>query len=53
MIEDNNNAKVIAGIRHVIAEMMDSVLNKVLVTDPFIPEQHHAKKPLYAAFSSG
>ncbi len=49
MIEDNNNAKVIAGIRHVIAEMMDSVLNKVLVTDPFIPEQHHAKKPLYAA----
>ena len=40
MIEDNNNAKVIAGIRHVIAEMMDSVLNKVLVTDPFIPEQH-------------
>ena len=49
MIEDNNNAKVIAGIRHVIAEMMDFVLNKVLVTDPFIPEQHHAKKPLYAA----
>lgn len=28
---------------------MDSVMNKVLVTDPFIPEQHHAKKPLYSA----
>lgn len=28
---------------------MDSVMNKVLVTDPFIPEEHHAKKPLYAA----
>ncbi len=37
------------GIRTVITELMDSVMNKVLVTDPFIPEVHHAKKPLYAA----
>jgi hypothetical protein len=29
--------------------MMDRVMNKVLVTDPFIKEDHHAKKPLYAA----
>lgn len=37
------------GIRKVITDLMDSVMNRVLVTDPFIPEQHHAKKPLYSA----
>lgn len=36
-------------IREVITELMDSVMNRVLVTDPFIPENHHARKPLYAA----
>lgn len=40
---------VIEGIRKVISEMMDAVMNRVLYTDPFIPEEHHAKKPLYAA----
>jgi len=45
----NNNDKVSEGIRKVIIELMDSVMNKVLVIDPFIPEEHHAKKPLYAA----
>lgn len=44
---DNN--LVSKGIAKVITELMDSVMNKVLVTDPFIPEEHHAKKPLYAA----
>lgn len=43
------NNLVSKGIRKVITELMDSVMNKVLVTDPFIPEEHHAKKPLYAA----
>lgn len=28
---------------------MDKVMERVLVTDPFIPEKHHASKPLYAA----
>lgn len=28
---------------------MDRVMDKVLVTDPFIKEKHHASKPLYAA----
>lgn len=28
---------------------MDRVLEKVLVEDPFLPEKHRAKKPLYAA----
>lgn len=37
------------GIHNVITELMDSVMNKVLVLDPFVPEEHHAKKPLYAA----
>lgn len=41
--------KVSEGIKKVITELMDSVLKKVLITDPFIPENHHAKKPLYAA----
>lgn len=37
------------GIKRVITELMDRVMNKVLITDPFIKEKHHSKKPLYAA----
>jgi hypothetical protein len=29
--------------------MMDNVMNNVLSTDPFIEEEHHSSKPLYAA----
>ncbi len=36
-------------IQVVIKELMDSVMNRVLVEDPFIVENHRAKKPLYAA----
>lgn len=36
-------------IREVIADLMDKVMHKVLVADPFLPEVHHAAKPLYAA----
>ena len=36
-------------IKIIITELMDSVLTKILITDPFIPEKHHAKKPLYSA----
>lgn len=36
-------------IQEVIQIMMDRVMNRVLYTDPFIPDQHHAAKPLYAA----
>lgn len=49
MSNNNDCSAVETGIRLVIEEMMGAVLNKVLVTDPFIAEQHHAKKPLYAA----
>jgi len=41
--------KVSEGIKRVVSELMDRVMNKVLVTDPFIKEKHHSSKPLYAA----
>ncbi|MCL5028225.1 MAG: TdeIII family type II restriction endonuclease [Bacteroidetes bacterium] len=36
-------------IKNLITSLMDRVLEKVLVKEPFIPEMHHAQKPLYAA----
>lgn len=36
-------------IQSTVAELMDSVMEKVLVKDPFIPETFRARKPLYAA----
>jgi hypothetical protein len=36
-------------IQALIKTMMDRVLDKVLVKDPFVPDKHHATKPLYAA----
>lgn len=36
-------------IQNVIKDMMDSVMNRVLRTDPFIADKHKAEKPLYAA----
>ncbi len=36
-------------IQSVIKTMMDRVMEKVLVDDPFVKEEHKAKKPLYAA----
>lgn len=45
----NANVKVAEAIRQIISDLMDRVMEKVLVKDPFIPEEHHAKKPLYAA----
>ena len=36
-------------IQSVITEMMDRVMHKVMVDDPFIEEVHRAKKPWYAA----
>lgn len=38
-----------AAIQDVIKVMMDRVMERVLVTDPFIKEEHRAQKPLYAA----
>jgi len=36
-------------IQEVIKNLMERVMDKVLKTDPFITEMHHADKPLYAA----
>lgn len=38
-----------AAIQSVIRAMMDRVMDNVLVNDPFIKEEHRAKRPLYAA----
>lgn len=44
MNEDVKNA-----VLDVVKALMDRVMDKVLKTDPFIVEKHHANKPLYAA----
>ncbi len=36
-------------ISQIVTELMERVMDKVLFQDPFIKEDHHAKKPLYAA----
>ncbi len=36
-------------IRHVVTNLMDRVMKRVTVTDPFIKEAHKSSKPLYAA----
>ena len=41
--------KMKKAIQAVIKTMMDRIMNNVLVKDPFIEEEHRAKKPLYAA----
>ena len=43
------DSNVKEGINKVITELMDRVMDRVLSTDPFIKEEHHSKKPLYAA----
>ena len=41
--------KIEKALTSVITAMMDKVMDKVLYTDPFVKEDHHAKKPIYAA----
>jgi hypothetical protein len=43
------NQDMKTAIQAVITQMMDKVMERVLKTDPFEPEKHHASKPLYAA----
>jgi hypothetical protein len=43
------NKKTKDAIDSVIRAMMDRIMNNVLVTDPFLVDEHRAKKPLYAA----
>jgi hypothetical protein len=46
---NNKQARMRAAIQSVIKAMMDRVMENVLVKDPFITDEHHAKRPLYAA----
>ena len=41
--------RIAEAIKKVVSTMMDKVMNNVLINDPFIKEEHHSKKPLYAA----
>jgi hypothetical protein len=41
--------KVKKSIKIVIQGLMNNVMDRVLLTDPFIEEEHQLKKPLYAA----
>lgn len=43
------DSNVKEGINRVITELMDRVMDRVLNRDPFIKENHHSQKPLYAA----
>ena len=45
----NKKQDVKGAIQDVIKALMDKVMDRVLVTDPFIKENHRAMKPLYAA----
>ena len=45
----NKKQDMKSAIQDVIKALMDKVMDRVLVTDPFIKEKHRAMKPLYAA----
>ncbi len=45
----NNSRDIKIAIQDVIKSMMDRVMDKVLITAPFLKDQHNANKPLYAA----
>lgn len=44
-----NKQEMKEAIQSVIKSMMDRIMQKVLIDDPFVKEDHKAKKPLYAA----
>lgn len=46
-MEDSDRVK--QAIQAAVKGMMDRVMNRVLVSDPFIVETHRSKRPLYAA----
>ena len=45
----NKQERISLAIRDVISNLMERVMDRVLITDPFIKEEHHSRKPLYAA----
>ena len=47
--KDDREARIAQAVKEVVAELMERVMDKVLVKDPFIKEMHRSRKPLYAA----
>jgi hypothetical protein len=47
--ENDTNNKVSLGIRQVVSALMDRVMERTLIEDPFVVESHRSNKPLYAA----
>jgi len=45
----SNEQEIKAAVQKVITALMNRVMDKVLVIDPFLPDKHKADKPLYAA----
>lgn len=45
----NKQQRVSNAIKAVVTNMMDRVMNRVLIDDPFLKDVHHSTKPLYAA----
>ncbi len=48
-MKDNKENRIADAIKSVVTEMMERVMDRVLISDPFIKEKHHSSKPLYAA----
>lgn len=46
---DDKKLALREAINSIITELMERIMDKVLHKDPFNPESHQAKKPLYAA----
>lgn len=46
---DGGQEQVRNAVVNIVKDMMDRVMDKVLSSDPFIAEKHHAAKPIYAA----
>ena len=44
-----SDTKVVNVVRDVVTALMDRLMDRVLIEDPFVVEKHHATKPLYAA----
>ena len=44
-----DSQRVKMAIQTVVRDMMDRVMNRVIVEDPFIVEDHRSQRPLYAA----
>ena len=42
-MSNSKKERISLAIKEVISELMERVMERVLITDPFIKEKHHAK----------